>query len=168
MKNELQTLRLFSPLFPHIYPRNEWGDLENESEDLSSAELLEYEDEILALIEAYKSPDEGERGLAVYLHDDALSEKIYSINPTVEERNGELWCVTEVQTHGDLSPSEFAELIDWITGQLSDGWGEGMEQREIKVDSGELYVSFWDYSDRFSIMPEDEQRTGQSFGMTLG
>lgn len=29
MKNELQTLRLWSPLFPRIYWRNEWGDLEN-------------------------------------------------------------------------------------------------------------------------------------------
>ncbi len=106
MYNELQTLRLFSPLFPRFYSRNEWGDLEDEPEDLSPAELLEYEDEILALIEKYKLPDEGERGLAVYLHDAALSEKVYSINPTVEKRNGELWCVTEVQTHGDLSPSE--------------------------------------------------------------
>lgn len=25
MKNELQTMRLFSPLFPHIYLKNEWG-----------------------------------------------------------------------------------------------------------------------------------------------
>lgn len=168
MKNELQTLRLFSPLFPHLYRRNEWGSLENDPEDLASAELLEYEDEILALIEKYKSPNEGERGLAVYLRDDTLSEKVHSINPTVEERTGELWCVTEVQTYGDLSASEFAELTDWITGQLSDGWGEGMEQREIKVEDGELYVSFWEYSERFHIAPEDELQNGQSFGMTMG
>lgn len=33
MKNELQTLRLFSPLFPHIYRDNEWGVYESEPED---------------------------------------------------------------------------------------------------------------------------------------
>ncbi len=169
MKNELQTLRLFSPLFPHIYRRNEWGDYENESEDLDASELLEYEDVILDRIEKEKLPDEGERGLAVYLNDD-LSQKVHSINPTVEEWNGELWGVTEVQTHGTLSPSELAELTEWLSSQFSDGWGEGMEQREIKVDDGELYLSFWDSSDRFCIKPEDELKGSQSFGfgMTMG
>ena len=84
MKNELQTLRLFSPLFPHIYRKNDWGDLDDYREDLSAGDILEYEDKILALIEKEKLPSEGERGLAVYLDDD-LSRKVYSINPTVEE-----------------------------------------------------------------------------------
>lgn len=121
MKNELQTLRLFSPLFPHIYRKNKWGDLDNNREDLSAGEILEYEDKILALIQKEKLPSEGERGLAVYLDDD-LSRKVYSINPTVEEWNGE------------------------------------------------LYLSFWDSSNRFFIKPEDELKGSQSFGfgMTMG
>jgi len=45
MKNKLTTLRLLSPLFPHIYRKNEWGDYENDSEDLTAGEVLEYEDE---------------------------------------------------------------------------------------------------------------------------
>lgn len=127
---------------------------------------LEYEDAILDRIEKEKLPDEGERGLAVYL-DDNLSRKVHSINPSVEEWNGELWGVTEVQTHGTLSPSELAELTDWISGQFSDGWGEGLEQREIKLDDGELYVSFWDSSDCFFIKPEDELKDNQSFGFGM-
>ena len=169
MKSELQTLRLFSPLFPHIYRKNEWGDLDDYQEDLSAGEVLEYEDKILALIQKEKLPSEGERGLAVYLDDD-LSRKVYSINPTVEEWNGELWGVTELQTHDTLSPFELAELTEWISGQFSDGWGEGLEQREIKVEDGELYLSFWDSSDRFFIKPEDEMKGSPSFGfgMTMG
>lgn len=169
MKNELQTLRLFSPLFPHIYRKNEWGDLDDYREDLTAGEVLEYEDEILALIEKEKLPSEGERGLAVYLNDD-FSQKIHGINPSVEEWNGELWGVTEVQTHGTLSLSELAEFIEWLSSQFSDGWGEGLEQREIKVEDGELYLSFWDSSDRFFIKPEDELKGSQSFGfgMTMG
>lgn len=169
MKNELQTLRLFSPLFPHLYRKNEWGDMDDYREDLSSGEVLEYEDAILALIQKEKLPSEGERGLAVYLDDD-LSQKVHSINPSVEEWNGDLWGVTEVQTNGALSPSELAELTDWLSGQFSDGWGEGFEQREIKVDDGELYLSFWDSSDCFFIKPEDELKDSQSFGlcMTMG
>ncbi len=110
MKNELQSLRFLSPLFPHLYRKNEWGDLDDYREDLSAGEVLEYEDEILAHIQKEKLPDEGERGLAVYLDDD-LSQKVYSINPSVEEWNGELWGVTEVQTNDTLSPSELANLI---------------------------------------------------------
>ena len=169
MKSELQTLRLFSPLFPHIYRKNGWGDLDDYQEDLSAGEVLEYEDKILALIQKEKLPSEGERGHAVYLDDD-LSRKVYSINPTVEEWNGELWGVTELQTHDTLSTFELAELTEWISGQFSDGWGEGLEQREIKVEDGELYLSFWDSSDRFFIKPEDELKGSQSFGfgMTMG
>ena len=169
MKNELQSLRFFSPLFPHLYRKNEWGDLDDYREDLSAGEVLEYEDEILAHIQKEKLPDEGERGLAVYLDDD-LSQKVYSINPSVEEWNGELWGVTEVQTHGSLSAPELVELTEWLSSQFSDGWGEGLEQREIKIDDGELCVSFWDSSDRFFIKPEDELKGSQSFGfgMTMG
>ena len=169
MKKELTTLRLWNPLFPHIYPRNEWGDLENNPVDLSAGEILEYEDKILDLIERERLSDEGERGLAVYLDDD-LSQKVYSINPSVEEWNGELWGVTEVQTHGSLSAPELVELTEWLSSQFSDGWGEGLEQREIKIDDGELYLSFWDSSDRFFIKPEDELKGSQSFGfgMTMG
>lgn len=154
MENELTTLRLFSPLFPCIYRKNEGGDLENESEDLAPGEVLEYEDEILTLIKKERLPSEGNRGLAVYL-DDNLSQKIYSITPSVEEWNDELWGVTEVQTQDELSSSELTELTEWLSGQFSDGWGEDLEQREIKVDDGELYISFWDHSDRFFIKPED-------------
>ncbi len=120
---------------------------------------------ILALIQKEKLPSEGQRGLA-----DDLSRKVHSINPSVEEWNGELWGVTEVQTHGTLSPPELAELEEWLSGQFSDGWGEELEQREIKVDDGELYVSFWGSSDRFFIKPEDELKGSQSFGfgMTMG
>lgn len=33
MNYELQTMRLFSPLFPHIYRKDEWSDFENNLED---------------------------------------------------------------------------------------------------------------------------------------
>lgn len=78
--------------------------------------------------------------------------------------------MTEVQAHGALSSSELAELTEWLSGQFSDGWGEGLGQREIKVDDGELCVSFWDSSDRFFIKPKDKLKGSQSsgFGMTMG
>lgn len=76
MKNELQTMRLFSPLFPILYRKNEWGDLENDPEDLTAEELLEYEDELHALIQKAQLPCEEKHGLAIYL-DEALSRPAF-------------------------------------------------------------------------------------------
>lgn len=84
-QNNLQTLRLFSPLFPKVYRRDEYGDLENMPEDITAEEVCDYEGEILALIESEQLPNEGDHGLAVYLDDDILKNKVYSIKPTVEE-----------------------------------------------------------------------------------
>ena len=102
-KQELQTLRLWNPLFSKIYRKNEWGDTEYEPEDMDANEIVEYQEEILAAIEREKLPNEGERGLAVYLDNDALKGKVHSINPSVEAWNAKLWVVTQVQLHEEFS-----------------------------------------------------------------
>ncbi|MBS5783364.1 MAG: hypothetical protein KID04_10855 [Clostridium sp.] len=120
MKNELLTLRLFSPLFPHIYRKNEWGDMDDYREDLTAGEVLEYEDKILALIQKEKLPSEGQRGLAVYLDDD-LSRKVYRINPSVEEWNGELYV-----SFWDGSVRFFIKPEDELKSSQTFGFGMSM------------------------------------------
>ena len=60
---------------------------------MDTAEIVGYKDEILAAIEREKLSDEGNRGLAVYLDNDALKGKVHSINPLVEAWNAKLWVV---------------------------------------------------------------------------
>ena len=157
----LTTIKLFSPLYAHLYERSEWGGLGNEPVDIDAGELCAYQDEILKAIDRESLDTEGGRGLAVYLDDARLKRKVYSMKPTVEEWNGRLWGVLEVQSYGPLSRSNLHDVIKEWSGQESDGWGEGFEQREIKVDSGELCVSFWDSDRGFFIKTEQELKTQQ-------
>ena len=48
-----------------------------------------------------------------------------------------------VDTDAPLTAEEQAVFCAYISGQYSDGWGEGFEQREIDVGDGKLYVHFW-------------------------
>ena len=93
---ERSVLRLFSPLTAIMYAKDDWGELEECSEELFPSELCSYETEILEQIAKEYLLEEGDRGLAVYLDIPELEEKIYSMKPTVEVWHGELWGVLEV------------------------------------------------------------------------
>ena len=140
---ERSVLRFFSPLIATMYTKDDWGNLEEYGEEVFPAELCSYETEILKRIAEENLEEEGDRGLAVYLDDPKLEEKIYSMKPTVEVWHGELWGVLEVESHNQLSEREIEAVKEYWEGQESDGWGEGFEQRGIKIPEGELYVSFW-------------------------
>lgn len=56
-----------------------------------------------------------------------------------------------------LSGEETAELLSFVEGQNSDGYGEGFEQRPIKTPDGEIYVSFWD-NGNYSMKLEQEMK----------
>ena len=155
-------LKLYMPLTADLYERDAWGDLENDPIELKGEDLRKYEDHITAALLKNRMPEEKERGIMNWYNDkDNVEQKVRSVVFAVEERDRQLWGVAECQITQDLTPEELDRLKEYISGQASDGWGEGFEQREIQLDRGEeLYVHLWSFDPGWSIQTEQE-RFGQ-------
>ena len=48
--------------------------------------------------------------------------------------NGQMCLLAHVRTTSKMTDEQAQEVMDYISGQYSDGWGEGLEQREWRED----------------------------------
>ena len=154
---EPTSMKLYMPLTADAYYYNEYGDMEDESYPLDGSELRAYEGAILKALIKNRMPEESESGIMHwYDGNDSVEAKVKSVVFTAEERDGQLWGVAECRVVGTLTPEELSILKEYITGQASDGWGEGFEQREIDIGDGDLYVHLWNWDNNWDIKTEEE------------
>ncbi len=113
-----------------------------DDQSLSAYELRRYQKKIEKKLEKDFIRKE-ETGLACYVEHPDLKDKLISMQPFVENWDEMLWGVLEIKSSETLSEQEFIYLQGEWRGQLTDGWGEGFAQREIKVGHRKsLYVDF--------------------------
>lgn len=139
-------MKFYSPLTADFFPNEpDWeNEFYNEYEGcpLDGHDLLQYAD---AVDEAVKKDIADFNGdLMQYYHeDDSVRSKVVSAVPSVEICDNKLCGCLTVELKETLLDDEQTVLCNYISGQYSDGWGEGFEQREIDVGDGKLYVHFW-------------------------
>ncbi|MDR1210149.1 MAG: hypothetical protein LBK41_07565 [Clostridiales bacterium] len=164
--------KLYSPLEfyrhnPHDEERNgEYGmyDLYDDRYRIGHDEAWEHMDAIELTMRRERDRLDKVRGLAEYVPV-GLRGKILSVFPAVELFEAELYFEATVEASEPLTADEMADLKDWWAGQLSDGFGEGLEQREIPIGGGEeLYIVPWT-SDGGKFFVDTEPEFRQRLGL---
>jgi hypothetical protein len=149
------TERFYCPLKFVVFDRDEYGDLEDDGDDLDGRYATRYEDEIRELLKKEHSYEGCDlKSMARYQD----NPKVLSAEWDVQEIRGTLYGMITVELAAPLSLSEEKELKAWISGQNSDGFGEGFEQQEIETGDGVGYLSFWNSGNNYFIKNETEFR----------
>ena len=152
-------VKFYSPLTADFFPNE--PDYEDEFYDeyegypQDGHELLEYETAIRDAVEN-DTRDFGGDLMQYYHEDDSVRSKVVSAVPSVEICGNKLCGCLTVELKETLLDDEQTVLCNYITGQYSDGWGEGFEQRDIRVDDGTLAVHFWQ-ENGFKMTPSFEK-----------
>lgn len=152
-------MKFYSPLTADFFPNE--PDYEDEFYDeyegypQDGHELLEYETAIRDAVEN-DTRDFGGDLMQYYHEDDSVRGKVVTAIPSVEVHGNKLCSCLTVELKEPLLDDEQTVLCNYISGQYSDGWGEGFEQRDIRVDDGTLAVHFWQ-EDGFKMTPSFEK-----------
>lgn len=125
----------------------------------------EYFDELKAAVKSDMSDmdEEGAVGLAEYLNND-LKGLVTSIIVDVEKIGENIVSKTTVKAIRELTSQEIEKVKDYITGQFSDGWGEGFEQspideytttetdyEDVEVEDGTFESEPYDYDVKIEV-----------------
>ncbi|MCI8471853.1 MAG: hypothetical protein HFE65_01955 [Clostridiales bacterium] len=165
MKIDVAETRLtfFCPLEATIY------DEEGYYSPVSNYSILDNRGEIEDRLGIEQLPDLGDMAEYVGNHSGIGEKLIYAVWG-LEKIGGKIYGKIDCYLNEELNTEEIEKLRSAISGQNSDGFGELFEQRAIKTDDGDLYVSFWNSSGDYFLYTESEMdeyignQHGQQFG----
>ena len=150
------------------------GMLEDEEYDdeyeVGNPFLMDYKWDISELVEKEQDADLGD--MKDYFYDDDNAQaKMVTARWGIAEKNGTLYGKVDFKLREPFTAEEKEKVRSWVCGQNSDGLCEGIEQRPIETEDGDLYVSMWNSGDDYFIYDENEMNEylsqQQSGGMKL-
>ena len=145
----------YCPLVANVFCRDEHGNLEDYPDEYDGRYLAPYEEQIHELIRMEDSRDEN--NLAAYFDGSrSVAKKLKELHFSTQNVDGVLYGCIRVELTSPFKPAEEAEFKGWLEGQCSDGYGEGLEQRTISLEDGEMCVSFWNGGDDWFLLNGDE------------
>lgn len=153
----------YCPLTGQLHD-DEYGDIN----DVGADYIRTYTDEIEDALKAYQSPD---MEMAEYITDHLTAKaKLVMATWSIDMIDGTPYGRIDCRSAEAFTAEEIEALKDGITGQNSDGLGEGFEQRPIKTDEGDLYVSLWHSGDDYFVHTQEEmdEFLNQNNGMKIG
>lgn len=150
----MEVLKLYAPATGELDDNGglSWDDeLYDEPFALGSEDLVGFAPSIRnALKREMDFPEATDRGLMEYYgEDDAVDRKVKSMTISAEDVDGRLYGVATCEVNETLTPEELETLKEYFSGQMSDGFGEGFEQRPIETSHGDLYVHLWQSKNYF-------------------
>lgn len=135
------------------FPLKGMLDEDEDYYEIDNMFLMEYKGDIREAVEREQSIGD----MAQYFNrSESVNEKLASAVWSVDEVGGKLYGRVNVRLKEPLTEGETEILKEWISGQNSDGLGEGFEQRAIETEEGDLYVSFWNSGDGYFVYSQDE------------
>ena len=149
------TEHFYCPLVASVYFRDEYGNCDDFPNEYEGDFLSPYEDRIRELIQREDGLDS--ENLAAYFYgSNGAVGKLREIHFGTQNVDGVLYGSIRVELTEPLTPEETEEIREYLIGQCADGYGEGLEQREIRIPDGEMYVSFWNSGDDYFMYNESE------------
>ena len=146
----MKTINFFFPINCRIYEPEA-----DDEYDVDQSYMDECIGDIVTELER-EQPQYGETMVDFFDESESAAEKLQSILWKIEEIGGRYYGCVSCEVKEDLNSEETEALRDWITGQNSDGLGEGFEQRPFEVEDGTLYVSFWSSDKNYFVDTEQE------------
>lgn len=147
-------MRFYFPLVGEIFTPEEDSDYDSPLKVFGGT-LSEYQDDIQKAFRKYNKP----RDMSVYFGTHTsleVAEKLVLMLWNFVDVNYELFGRVDVILSDDISDDGIEAIKEFITGQNSDGLGEGFEQTPIKLDDGrELFVSMWSRNDYYVDTEEE-------------
>lgn len=149
--------RFYFPLTVNTYEMEDgYMDWDNPTE-ADGRTAYRYRGDIENALDEYNAGDD----MAQYFHgSETAKSKIASAEWHFEAVGACLYGRVDVALTEPLTAEETEAVKEWITGQNSDGLGEGFEQRRIDTHDGNtIFVSFWNFSDNYYVKAETEFKT---------